>query len=67
MTIIVCKCNICRRNGGPLAASAPEALLSALGDTAKARHGLVYSANDPSALGRVTRERLGISAHRIGA
>lgn len=62
-TVIACSCKVCKRNGGPLSATVPTALLADLGDTAKTRHGLIYSAHDPSFVGRVTRQNLGIRAN----
>lgn len=64
MTTITCTCKICKRNGNGAALSAivPADLLTTMGDTAKTRHGLIYSAHDPSFVGRVTRDRLNIVA-----
>jgi hypothetical protein len=64
MTTITCTCKTCKTNskGAGLSALVPASLLTAMGNTTKTRHGLVYSANDPSFVGRVTRERLNISA-----
>lgn len=64
MTTITCTCKTCKTNshGAGLSALVPETLLAALGNTAETRHGLVYSANDPSFVGRITRDRLGIQA-----
>jgi hypothetical protein len=60
MIEIRCACRTCKTNSGghALAANVPAALLAAMGKGA--RHGLVYSAHDPSFVGRVTRDRLGI-------
>jgi len=64
MTNITCTCKTCKTNskGAGLSALVPASLLADMGNTAKTRHGLVYSAHDPSFVGRVTRDRLHITA-----
>lgn len=62
MELITCNCKVCKINKGPLSANVPSTLLDQLGRDRKTVHGLVYSANDPSFVGRVTRDRLKITA-----
>jgi hypothetical protein len=64
METITCTCKICKANAAKLgktglSANVPSTLLAAVKGK---RHGLVYSANDPSIIGKATRDRLGISA-----
>ncbi len=66
MTAITCTCQICKANAAKLGveilgANIPTAL-AALTTDKKARHGLVYNANDPSAVGKAVRARTGITA-----
>ena len=61
-TKIECGCEVCRNNnnGEPLAALVPETMPQHLLKSAKGRHGLVYSANDPSIIGDAVRAATGL-------
>jgi hypothetical protein len=64
MTRITCTCEICLNNNGgqPLHALVPGTLPETLLKTKSGRHGLVYSANDPSIVDVAVRARTGIQA-----
>lgn len=65
---IECNCKVCKANAAkigktaPLAAMVPARLLDATKGAKGAAHGLVYSANDPSAVGVATRKATGLEA-----
>ena len=65
MTRIECNCQTCQDNAtrlgmaAPLRADVPNALLAKCRG-AKGRHGLVYSAHDPSAVGVAVRRTTSI-------
>lgn len=63
MQRVECGCHVCRGNNGgsPLAALVPPALAEKA-KGAKGRHGLVYSANDPSVVGEAVRKQTGLRA-----
>jgi len=63
MIRITCSCETCKTNAAkigatfPLAAMAPTALAQKAG---KNTHGLVYDANNPSAIGAAVRKATGL-------
>lgn len=64
-TKIECSCTICRNNntanpGNPLSAVVPDTMPQKLLKSASGRHGLVYSANDPSIIGDAVRAATGL-------
>jgi len=64
--VITCKCKTCKANavtlGKPaLSANIPPAM-EVIAKTSAGRHGLVWTANDPSAVGKAARARIGVTA-----